>query len=643
MTTLFPLVSCGGDEPEKEEQVQVLNFEVSLEQKEVIPTSILQLKLPPDARLYRRVAQVTFVGQRNEVEDVEARVIVPVEEDAQGDYVLNIDMQKGLFDTLKKQDAPEDATLFWGQIVVEFTDQSVVIARGEASYVEFELYGAYAPEVSKLDNPGTIYPGQSIIVEGERFLRPEEGQTWAVVERGWRMQQGQQLDLSAERVPVHWDGSRQRATLYASPLLVGIEEGELDVTLTFENVLRREVGRFHTTETHHLAGAVAESIITQMSPSSGSRGDIIKIRGRGFVPADDEGAYGMYLRFEGNFYPDADPSQVQSYYGPQAIGRIPLNVISEQEIEQDVWYDVNREEFVLEGLGAMPGRFEGRVTPVLVLGGQEEIGRGMVIDFTVKPTRQIVYVRFLPGFETGLERFGLRNTSPGIKRRILEVIRRDYQDFNVEVMEQPPEDSTRYMTLEIGGVDPTGMNLLGYDNSFNGVPKDTGNLFLEDYLGGYNLPGKDASFSPYGGVFVDSLVIFSPEISAPMGSVHPLFDEIMSPVMPELGGNRVMASEWPVTEGSSDRTRAIEGAIRLVGTIVGNTATHEIGHSLGLPYVEGEKADSIRYHNLGGDKEYIMDSGSDRPFEERAELEGRGPAKFSPENQAYLQRILPRQ
>ena len=337
------------------------------------------------------------------------------------------------------------------------------------------------------------------------------------------------------------------------------------------------------------------------------------------------------------------PEEFEQHTGlPRDAWQVAIDRISEQEIEQDVWYDVNREEFVLEGLGAMPGRFEGRVTPVLVLGGQEEIGRGMVIDFTVKPTRQIVYVRFLPGFETGLERFGLRNTSPGIKRRILEVIRRDYQDFNVEVVEQPPEDSTRYMTLEIGGVDPTGMNLLGYDNSFNGVPKDTGNLFLEDYLGGYNLPGKDASFSPYGGVFVDSLVIFSPEISAPMGSVHPLFDEIMSPVMPELGGNRVMASEWPVTEGSSDRTRAIEGAIRLVGTIVGNTATHEIGHSLGLPYVEGEKADSIRYHNLGGDKEYIMDAGSDRPFEERAELEGRGPAKFSPENQAYLQRILPR-
>ena len=38
-------------------------------------------------------------------------------------------------------------------------------------------------------------------------------------------------------------------------------------------------------------------------------------------------------------------------------------IVHEQTIEQDVWYDVDRERFVLSGLGATPGRFEGRVTP----------------------------------------------------------------------------------------------------------------------------------------------------------------------------------------------------------------------------------------------------------------------------------------
>ena len=37
----------------------------------------------------------------------------------------------------------------------------------------------------------------------------------------------------------------------------------------------------------------------------------------------------------------------------------------------------------------------------------------------------------------------------------------------------------------------------------------------------------------------------------------------------------------------------------------------------------------------------LMDSGGDRPFEERAELAGQGPAVFCDEEYAYLKKILP--
>jgi hypothetical protein len=38
-----------------------------------------------------------------------------------------------------------------------------------------------------------------------------------------------------------------------------------------------------------------------------------------------------------------------------------------------------------------------------------------------------------------------------------------------------------------------------------------------------------------------------------------------------------------------------------------------------------------------------MDSGDERPFEERAELGGQGPAEFEPEHVEYLDQILPKE
>jgi len=116
-----------------------------------------------------------------------------------------------------------------------------------------------------------------------------------------------------------------------------------------------------------------------------------------------------------------------------------------------------------------------------------------------------------------------------------------------------------------------------------------------------------------------------------------IFDSIMGAVMPELGGTPVMATEWP--EGP--RVDEIRGAISLIGRLAGHTASHEVGHSLGLPFVAGEDPEDVVYHNEALDEAFIMDAGTDRPFQERAELGGQGPAKFSPRNRAYLERILP--
>ena len=64
--------------------------------------------------------------------------------------------------------------------------------------------------------------------------------------------------------------------------------------------------------------------------------------------------------------------------------------------------------------------------------------------------------------------------------------------------------------------------------------------------------------------------------------------------------------------------------------------THEAGHSLGLanPYGDG-------FHDAGDLANRLMESGGDRPFEERAELGGWGPGRFCDTEYVYLQTILP--
>jgi len=79
-------------------------------------------------------------------------------------------------------------------------------------------------------------------------------------------------------------------------------------------------------------------------------------------------------------------------------------------------------------------------------------------------------------------------------------------------------------------------------------------------------------------------------------------------------------------------------AIRVLGNIVGTTATHELGHSFGLASPYGGPTE---YHDPGVEPNRLMDSGGDRPFEERAELQGQGPAVFCDEEYAYLKKILP--
>src|SRR5262249_15711060 len=126
----------------------------------------------------------------------------------------------------------------------------------------------------------------------------------------------------------------------------------------------------------------------------------------------------------------------------------------------------------------------------------------------------------------------------------------------------------------------------------------------------------------------------------------PLFDRVFDPFRPDQGGLEVTAVDLSaggivkVRDGAmcpaADRPTQLGCAVFVLGNLIGTTLTHQLGQSLGLanPYSDG-------YHDAGDQPNRLMDAGGARPFEERAELMGQGPAVFCADEYDYLRnRIL---
>jgi hypothetical protein len=245
----------------------------------------------------------------------------------------------------------------------------------------------------------------------------------------------------------------------------------------------------------------------------------------------------------------------------------------------------------------------------------------------------VVYIKFLPSFDESFHAFGLHATKDAIKDRIVARCNRDYSAFNVDFVLERPIDFAEYSVIELSGQDPNGANLLGLDNT---TGKDTNNLRFNDIVGGKNAETEEQGYYAYGGVFLESFLMFSPTISKGKTSLaSPRFDQIFALFVPELGGS-------PAEPGELDggtRAPQLKEAVRVLGNLVGGTVAHEIGHSLGLSMVPSHEAE---YHNLGDNPAWLMDAGNYRPFVERAEVDGEGPEVFSPYNFDYLSDILPK-
>ena len=191
-------------------------------------------------------------------------------------------------------------------------------------------------------------------------------------------------------------------------------------------------------------------------------------------------------------------------------------------------------------------------------------------------------------------------------------------------------------TLEISGPDPNGIGLFGYDNT---PGKDVGNIRLSDSIGGTNAEVQEDGAPGYGGVFIESYLWWSShpglDLDRPSGAppADPLFDEIFDAVR----SSPAILSEQQ-GQGDPGRVFVVQRAVRALGSIIGETAAHELGHSFGLAQPNGSKT---AYHSQVPGVGCLMDPGAERPLFERAAEPGASPVVFCADEPSYLEGVLP--
>ena len=430
-------------------------------------------------------------------------------------------------------------------------------------------------------------------------------------------------------------GRRDRGSFTFSPSFVGLTPGTFKGNLLLRNV--HADGNRQASATRKVTYYLDRSRITGLAQTSVSLGQYLDIQGAGFV-GGTSGSTAVDL--SGSFTPAGAGAR-----------SVTINLVPAYVSGKLVRYVLEREQ----GMGATikltseRGLLQGSWTPTVYWGTRSEKGLTTKLKLKLAPVKQVVWVRFGKSYLDSLRRFGLAAVDAMTRDRILAVLARDYKGINVEFRTTEPKDFKLYVKLDIGGKDPNGLGLLGYDNT---PGKDVDNKRLYDWIGGVNAMTQQDGYPGYGGIFLESLLGFSehPPADVARSPLHsPLFDQVFDPFRPDRGKKLTSTEASQVsrlTSGkgcagpgrSSDRAAMAACAVWVLGNVVGSTASHELGHSLGLAEPYGS---ATQYHNPGDRAARLMEVGATRPLDERAQLNGKGPAVFCNEEYTYLKSILP--
>lgn len=503
--------------------------------------------------------------------------------------------------------------------------------------LDVELADKLTPMLS-LVGDGLVYLNGEVDLEGSGLLLDSaEGKTEVVLD-GCFLPAGRSGDCSSAGTLIKRslpllsaETDRRRGRFLYAPEIAGIQPGRFSGTATLIN---RQVGQPALSSTpRNVTFDVQPSRLEALGPEMLSLGQFLDLEGRGFVG----GQGSTLIDFSGTFTPDdgGPPRQVDLTLVTGFVSGTELRYVLEEGIGLGKALDPRRER----------GTLAGQWKPVLSWGGVQLDGVGTQLSVRLAAVRQVVHVRFLETWRTALRSFGLQPADAAVRARVMDVLAEAYASLNVEFREEAPTDFGLFAVLDIAGEDPNGLGLLGYDNT---PGKDIDNKRLFDHIGGVNALTQEDGYPGYGGVFALSQLGFSehPPTGVQQSPLHvPLFDAIFDPVRPDRGREvtfQEVSAAPTLTDGGScpaqDRPTQIACAIRVLGNVVGHTAAHELGHSLGLAEPYGAPT---TYHNPGDVPKRMMEGGSGRPFAERAELEGQGPAVFCDEEYAYLRLLLP--
>lgn len=476
---------------------------------------------------------------------------------------------------------------------------------------------------------GDVHWNDVVVLDGEGFVSGAEGTLEAHVVGTFTPASGAPIDIDV-RLPLSLVDrtSRGRAVVVLSTELGRNTLGALVGTLALESTLAG--GRMRSTETQPVNVRFLGPELYAFDPDLASVGETVRLRGAGFLGGDDHPDETTLVRIEGTFTPQGGTAAPFSReLVPELESGVALRLVIENRVEGG--------RLVSTLFGAARGTLEGLATPITLSGTDELTGTAVPFRFTLGAPRQVVYLRFLPGYYDSLGHFGLAAARDRIEAGIVQRIEDIFVGVNVDVRTEEPTDfdPRNYAVVEIGGPDPNGTGLFGYDNS---PGKDVGNLRLFDHIGGANAQTQMDGSPGYGGVFVESLLWWSshPDLSSerPPSSPppEPLFDEMFDPVR-----RRPATLAEVMGVGDPARLSEVDRAIRALGSIIGETTAHELGHSFGLAQPYGERT---VFHNDSDGDGCLMDRGGDRPLEERAEEPGAVPTTLCYDEPAYMQEIL---
>ncbi len=504
---------------------------------------------------------------------------------------------------------------------------------GQRSTASFEATFDIATELPiGLDRglSGEVSRNELALLNGQGFLAASEGEVLALFDGTFTNQEGETAEVEAE-LPVLPAGrnDRTRGLVRLSSALGGILPGRFVGQVTLRSVTVN--GRFSESAARQVDVTFGPPILFELTPNVASLEQLVTVRGAGFLGGDAEPDEATIVRLEGMFARDGGEPQS---FGPAEL--VP-EWVSGGEMRGELDARVVGNRLVSSLFGAPSGRFQGTATPISIKGRTEVIGPSVPFEFTLAPPVQVVYVRFLAPLYDSLTRFGLASAAGVIEPLVIERIESIYSDWRIDARLERPEDFSPngYAILEIGGPDPNGVGLFGYDNT---PGKDIGNVRLFDQIGGANAETQEDGYPGFGGVFVESMLYFSshPDLPGPeprgRPDPDPLFDEIFDPVrarpatLSEIQG-----------DGPADRTSEVDRALRALASMIGETTAHELGHSLGLADPFGPPT---AFHNPFDGDGCLMDSGGSRPVGERTAQPGFTETHLCQDGPVYLSEIL---